>query len=325
MGGCRGKEKRDNSPPRPPVPGEQLVLPADWAAHRDVTTQTANPIPSRPKSPRRVLAQLPSSREGMLSPETAFPQPPARPLRWPSGTCPFAPLRGRKTGQIPHPRPGQRWPGCSRALEDQAQGPCCVWKAKGPWQKRGGGCSAKPNYLFLGFSGTLRVGENTDPDEAAGAGTQHTVCGGCGGVAECLLTPPPAHPWAPRLQPECQEEEEGGGRMRWLSSCIWRRMGRRKPQEMFSSPSTMSSPSSCARDGRSAAGPRRGWRAGPRQPEPSPGALAVSSPARAPQGPCPAGFLPPGAAAACSALRSRCCTSSSVRAAHFWGQKRERR
>lgn len=92
MGGCRGKEKRDNSPPRPPVLGEQLVLPADWAAHRDVTTQTANPILSRPKSPRRVLAQLPSSREGMLSPETAFPQPPARPLHWPSGTCPFAPL-----------------------------------------------------------------------------------------------------------------------------------------------------------------------------------------------------------------------------------------
>lgn len=59
------------------------------------------------------------------------------------------------------------------------------------------------------------------------------------------------HPCAPRLQPECQEEEEGGGRMRWLSSCICRRMGRRKPHEMFSSPSTMSSPSSCTeqRDG----------------------------------------------------------------------------
>lgn len=60
---------------------------------------------------------------------------------------------------------------------------------------------------------------------------------------------PPAHPCAPRLHPECQEEEDGGGRMRWLSSCICRRMGRRKPQEMFSSPSTMSSPSSCTRDG----------------------------------------------------------------------------
>lgn len=58
----------------------------------------------------------------------------------------------------------------------------------------------------------------------------------------------PTHPWAPRLQPECQEEEEGGGRMRWLSSCICRRMGRRSPHEMFSSPSTISSPSSCSTD-----------------------------------------------------------------------------
>lgn len=53
------------------------------------------------------------------------------------------------------------------------------------------------------------------------------------------------HPCAPKLQPECQEEEDGGGRMRSLSSCICRRMGRRSPQEMFSSPSTMNSSSSC--------------------------------------------------------------------------------
>lgn len=69
--------------------------------------------------------------------------------------------------------------------------------------------------------------------------------------AACLvlgLSLPCTHPWAPRLQPECQEEEEGGGRMRWLSSCICRRMGRRSPHEMFSSPSTISSPSSCSTD-----------------------------------------------------------------------------
>lgn len=35
--------------------------------------------------------------------------------------------------------------------------------------------------------------------------------------------------------------------MRSLSSCICRRMGRRSPQEMFSSPSTMNSSSSCHR------------------------------------------------------------------------------
>lgn len=33
--------------------------------------------------------------------------------------------------------------------------------------------------------------------------------------------------------------------MRSWSSCIWSRMGLRSPQEMFSSPSTMNSSSSC--------------------------------------------------------------------------------
>lgn len=51
-------------------------------------------------------------------------------------------------------------------------------------------------------------------------------------------------PCAPRLQPECQEDDDGGGRMRWLSSCICKRIGLRNPQEMFSRPSTMNSPSS---------------------------------------------------------------------------------
>lgn len=56
---------------------------------------------------------------------------------------------------------------------------------------------------------------------------------------------PFTHPCAPRLQPECQEEEDGGGRMRSWSSCICSRMGLRSPQEMFSNPSTMNSSSSC--------------------------------------------------------------------------------
>lgn len=72
---------------------------------------------------------------------------------------------------------------------------------------------------------------------------QQTAVGvlGTGPGASASVT----HPCAPRLQPECQEEEDGGGRMRSWSSCIWSRMGLRSPQEMFSSPSTMNSSSSC--------------------------------------------------------------------------------
>lgn len=114
--------------------------------------------------------------------------------------------------------------------------------------------------------------------------------------------------------------------MRWLSSCICRRMGRRKPQEMFSSPSTMSSPSSCARDGHldirntnCEDNTDRRVLFGPPKSESNPISLVFFfSAARGKLGACPGGFLPPGAAAANFALRSRCCTSSSVRAAHFW-------
>lgn len=54
-----------------------------------------------------------------------------------------------------------------------------------------------------------------------------------------------SYPWLSRLQPECQDVEEGGGLIRSWSSCIWSLIGRRKPQKMFSKPSNISSPSSC--------------------------------------------------------------------------------
>lgn len=53
------------------------------------------------------------------------------------------------------------------------------------------------------------------------------------------------YPWLSRLQPECQDVEEGGGRIRSWSSCICSLIGRRRPQKMFNKPSKISSPSSC--------------------------------------------------------------------------------
>lgn len=53
------------------------------------------------------------------------------------------------------------------------------------------------------------------------------------------------YPWLSRLQPECQDVEEGGGRIRSWSSCIWSLIGRRRPQKIFNKPSKISSPSSC--------------------------------------------------------------------------------
>lgn len=60
-------------------------------------------------------------------------------------------------------------------------------------------------------------------------------------VTGCIWT---TYPWLFRLQPECQDVEEGGGRIRSWSSCIWSLIGRRRPQKIFSKPSKISSPSS---------------------------------------------------------------------------------
>lgn len=60
-------------------------------------------------------------------------------------------------------------------------------------------------------------------------------------VTGCIWT---TYPWPSRLQPECQDVEEGGGRIRSWSSCIWSLIGRRRPQKIFSKPSKISSPSS---------------------------------------------------------------------------------
>lgn len=54
-----------------------------------------------------------------------------------------------------------------------------------------------------------------------------------------------SYPWLSRLQPECQDVDEGGGRIRSWSSCIWSLIGRRKPQKILSKPSKINSPSSC--------------------------------------------------------------------------------
>lgn len=67
-------------------------------------------------------------------------------------------------------------------------------------------------------------------------------------VLSDLSIPIPSDLCVSRLQPECQDVEEGGGLIGSLSSCICSLIGRRRPQETLSSPSTISSPSSYVKE-----------------------------------------------------------------------------